>query len=241
MSSTSPRRSRGAAPVLASLGVLLSALACRAPAELDPVAALPSIPRIERESQRPTLLVTIDEAASSNALPDDLMARGGGADRRPIDQLRRTLELAVRSTGRFEPVDDEGAADYRLAFSVRELTAEDPKDLGWIAWLNWKFFGRYLVATARLGGAVYDGPSGEQIGPDFEQRGQYRLLEGKAFRSQADPYLDLLGMGASFAKTGSPARSNALQKACWKLIHATAEATTEVRGPGQARTKDADE
>ncbi len=218
---------------------LALAAACRAPAELDAVGALPRVARIERESQRTRIQVVAAPTQPDDVLPDDLMARGGGSqDRAPIERFRRTIEVAMRSSGHFEPVSED--ADYRLELSVAEVTVESKDDLGMIDWVMWKFFSRYLVATARVGGVVYD-ESGRQIGPDIEERGQYRIVSGKAFRSATDPYLDLMGMGSSFAKTGSPAVSNALQKASVKLVHAVAEATAEEDAPAKPRVKDADE
>jgi hypothetical protein len=204
---------------------IAGASACRAPAELDPVSALPKVPRIERESERPTIQVVVAEGQAADVLPSDLMAgSGGGPDKAPMERFRRTIEGAMKSTGHFAPVSED--PDYRLELSVQEVKVETKEDLGMIDWFMWKFFSRYLVASVRLGGVLYD-KAGQQVGPDIEELGQYRIVSGKAFRGAQDPYLDIMGMGSSFAKTRPPAASNAMQKASVKLIRAVAEATDQ--------------
>jgi hypothetical protein len=164
----------------------------------------------------------------------------GDRDPRPIDRLLRTFEVALEETEHFELVEPD-RADYRFEFTVHEVHVDDKEDIGPIDWFSYKFFGLYLVGTARLGGALYDARTGEQIGANLERRGQYRILEGKAFRGYQDSYLDLLGMGSSFTKTGEPAVANAIQKAIVKLIADIARGTEEQEQTGRARQKNADE
>jgi hypothetical protein len=209
--------------------------ACRAPREVDPVSALPRIAPIARESQRPSLAVIVDEALDPNVLPGDLMAAGTSSlDARPIDSLRRTIMDGMRATGHFRVLEPEEHPEYVLKFTVSEVSVEDPELLGCIDWFNYKFFSLYLVATARLGATLYSGESKEPIGANIEQAGRYQILEGKAFRSYQEDYLDLLGMGTSFSKGRHPAVANALQKAIVRLIDAVATATenkAEAVGP----------
>ncbi len=214
--------------------------ACRAPAELDPVARLPRVEKIERESQRPRLSVSIDEVASANKLPEGIMAPSiGNRDPRPTDRFLRTFEVALAQTEHFELVDPS-EADFTFALTINEVNVQDIEDVGFFDWFNYAFFNKYLVATARIGGALY-GSDGEQIGANLERRGQYRILTGKMFRSKPDLYLDLLSTGSSFSKTGSPAASNALQKAIVKLVADVAKGTEVQEQTGKARKKIADE
>lgn len=219
--------------------VLAGAFACRAPAELDAVKDLP-----ELADDRLTLtkvFVAVDESQDADVLPSDLMTAGSGSQgRRPIDQLRLTIEAAMIESGHFAIVPEE-RADYRVAFAVEEVTDESQSEQGMTDWFMWKFFNRYLVARVRLSGAVTDTVNGQQVGPDIEESGQYRIMTGKAFRSGTDEGLNLLGMRASFAKNRSPAVSNAMQKAIVKLISEVSRVTSVQAGPAKPRQKEVNE
>ena len=212
---------------------------CRTPVELDAVSRLPRVEKIERESQRPRVHVSIDENRSTNILPEEIMAPAiGDRDPRPIDRFRRTFEVALQHTEHFELVSED-EADFHFALTINEVHVQDIEEVGFIDWFSYAFFNSYLVATARIGGALSDS-SGNQIGANFERRGQYRILTGKVFRSKPDLFLDLLNTGSSFSKTGSPAAANAVQKAIVKLVADIATGTAEQEQTGRARQKDAD-
>jgi len=225
-------------PLLILIGLLPFLESCRTPPELDAVARLPRIEKIERESQRPRIYVTIDDSAEA-AIPDDLMAPPvGDRDPRPIDRFRRTFEVAMQNTEHFELVPEQ-EADFHFALTVNEVKVQDIEEVGFFDWFNYAFFNAYLTSTARIGGALF-GIDGEQIGANLERRGQYRILTGKVFRSKPDLFLDLLGTGSSFSKTGSPAAANAVQKAIVKLVADVAKGTEEQEQTGRARQKNAD-
>lgn len=208
--------------------------------EVDPVDKLPVIERIDRESWRPKLSVSVHDSVPDGVVPEGLLARAiGDTNQRPIDQLLKTFIVALNHTERFAIVD-ESEADYLFTLAVRELSVETEKDLSTMESMELKFMGKRLNATALLAGALYDA-NGTQIGATYEQLGRYELHEGKVFGDGEDEFLDLLGMGSSFSKKNNPGLANAVQKAIVKLVNDIANGTRERRPSGEARKKDADQ
>jgi hypothetical protein len=241
MRPTQPRSSFARTVLTLALVGAAGISACRVPKELDPVAALPHTAEIARETLRPSIAVAVDESLDSNVLPEDLMAAGTSSrDPRPIDRLRRTIMEGMRTTRHFRVMEEEEKPDYVLKFTVSEITVDDEEELGCIDWFNYKFFGLYLTATVRVGATLYSGDTREPVGANIEQFGRYQLLEGKAFRSYRDEYVNLLGMGTGFTKGGRPAVANALQKAIVRLIHDVANATEQKADAPTARIKEAE-
>ncbi len=227
---------------LALLACVLLSSACISDGkrEVDPVDRLPVIERIESESSRPKLSVSVHASVKDGVVPEGLLARAiGESSQRPVDQLLRTFVVALTSTERFTIVD-EALADYRFVFTVRDLTVETEKELSTMESMKLKFMDKRLKATALLAGVLYDA-NGQQIGATFEQRGRYEIQEGGVFGDEEDEFLNLLGMGSSFSKTNNPGLANAVQKAIVKLVNDIAEGTRERRPVGQARKKDAEQ